>query len=124
VTTKLQGRTMAMITAPATASCFWADPKLIASGELPMFEPEYPDLEGEDLNIPFMNLTKEERAEKSKKFKFGLCCDCDYGLEDEVEFVRCSDAANSGAVMCNECHYYHMDMFERSNDDGEQGGCH
>ena len=105
------------------SSSFWTTPLSIASGEEPIFEPEpeYPDLEDEHLNVPFMNLTKEERAEKSKNFKFGLCCDCDYGLQDELEFI-CSSGANGGAKMCNACHYYHMDLFERSND-GEKGGC-
>ena len=72
-------------------------------------------------HVPFMNLTKEQRAEKSKNFKFGLCCDCDAGLDDKSEFVR--ETRLSGDVkMCNACHNYHMDVFER-NVDGEHGGC-
>ena len=72
-------------------------------------------------HVPFMNLTKEQRAEKSKNFKFGLCCDCDAGLDDKSEFVR--ETRLSGDVkMCNVCHNYHMDVFER-NVGGEHGGC-
>jgi hypothetical protein len=103
------------------SSSFWTTPLSIASGEEPVFEPEHPDLEDERLNIPFMNLTNEQRAEKSKNFKFGLCCDCDYGLQDEIEFVYRS-GANGCAKMCNACHYYHIDLFEKNND-GEHGGC-
>ena len=72
-------------------------------------------------HVPFMNLTKEQRAEKSKNFKFGLCCDCDAGLDDNSDFVR--ETRLSGDVkMCNACHNYHMDVFER-NVGGEHGGC-
>ena len=83
-------------------------------------EPEYPEYE-ECTHVPFMNLTKEQRAEKSKNFKFGLCCDCDAGLDDKSEFV-CQPRPNGSAIMCNACHNYHMDMFER-NIGGEHGGC-
>ena len=72
-------------------------------------------------HVPFMNLTKEQRAEKSKNFKFGLCCDCDAGLDDKSDFVR--ETRLSGDVkMCNACNNYHMDVFER-NIGGEHGGC-
>ena len=75
----------------------------------------------ESTHVPFMNLTKEQRAEKSKNFKFGLCCDCDAGLDDKSEFVH--ETRLSGDVkMCNACHHYHMDVFER-NIGGEHGGC-
>lgn len=101
-------------------SSFWTTPLSIASGEEPVFEPEYPEYE-ESTHVPFMNLTKEQRAEKSKNFKFGLCCDCDAGLYDKSEFVR--QTRLSGDVkMCNACHHYHMDVFERSVG-GEHGGC-
>lgn len=105
---------------PHVSSSFWTTPLSIASGEEPMFEPEYPEYE-ECTHVPFMNLTKEERAEKSKNFMFGLCCDCDAGLDDKFEFVR--QTRLSGDVkMCNACHHYHMDLFERSIG-GEHGGC-
>ena len=106
---------------PRISSSFWTTPLSIASGEEPVFEPEYPEYEECTHHVPFMNLTKEERAEKSKNFKFGLCCDCDAGLDDKLEFVR--QTRLSGDVkMCNACHHYHMDVFERSVG-GEDGGC-
>ena len=72
-------------------------------------------------HVPFMNLTKEQRAEKSKNFKFGLCCDCDAGLDDKSDFVR--ETRLSGDVkMCNACNNYHMDVFEMRVG-GEHGGC-
>jgi hypothetical protein len=105
---------------PRISSSFWTTPLSIASGEEPMFEPEYPEYE-ECTHVPFMNLTKEQRAEKSKNFKFGLCCDCDAGLDDKSEFVR-QTRLNGDVKMCNACHNYHMDVFER-NIGGEHGGC-
>ena len=39
---------------PRISSSFWTTPLSIASGEEPMFEPEYP----ESTHVPFMNLTK------------------------------------------------------------------
>ena len=72
-------------------------------------------------HVPFMNLTKEQRAEKSKNFKFGLCCDCDAGLDDKSDFVR--ETRLSGDVkMCNACHNHHMDVFEMRVG-GKHGGC-
>ncbi len=109
---------------PRVSSSFWTTPLSIASGEEPMFEPEF--LENDECtHVPHMNLTKEQRAEKSKNFKFGLCCDCDYGLQDEFEFV-CQSRRNGCATiytkMCNACHNYHMDLFEKGLV-GEHGGC-
>ena len=112
--------TTAVAPRPRISSSFWTTPLSIASGEEPMFEPEYPEYE-DCTHVPFMNLTKEQRAEKSKNFKFGLCCDCDASLDDKSEFVR--QTRLSGEVkMCNACHNYHMDVFER-NIGGEHGGC-
>ena len=111
----------AAVAAPSRiSSSFWTTPLSIASGQEPVFEPEYPEYE-ECTHVPFMNLTKEQRAEKSKNFKFGLCCDCDAGLDDKSDFVR--ETRISGDVkMCNACNNYHMDMFEKSVG-GEHGGC-
>ena len=113
--------TAAAASTSRVSSSFWTTPLSIASGEEPMFEPEFPEND-ECTHVPHMNLTKEQRAEKSKNFKFGLCCECDYGLQDELEFV-CRIGANGGAKMCNACHNYHMDLFERSNDGEQEGGC-
>ena len=54
-------------------------------------------------HVPFMNLKKDEREKKSTQFKFGLCSDCDAGLDDKSEFV----CTNSG-FMCNACHEYYQ----------------
>jgi len=84
------------------------------------YDVKYPEYE-ECTHVPFMNLTKEQRAEKSKNFKFGLCCDCDAGLDDKSEFVR--ETRVSGDVkMCNACNNYHMDVFEMRVG-GKHGGC-
>jgi len=109
---------------PRISSLFWTTPLSIASGEEPMFEHEYPEYE-EYTHVPFMNLTKEQRAEKSKHFKFGLCCDCDYGLDDKSEFVcqpRRNGCATIYANTCNACYNYHMNLFEKGVG-GEHGGC-
>ena len=104
----------------ATTSYIKDNLKLIACGELPMFFEEEDQVQ--DPRAPFMNLTKEQRAEKSKWFKFGLCCDCDNGLGDKSDFV-CQPRPNGAFVMmCNECNYYHMTEIERFVG-GEHGGC-
>ena len=112
--------TAASAAPPRVSSSFWTTPLSIASGEEPMFEPEFPEND-ECTHVPHMNLTKEQRAEKSKNFNFGLCCECDYGLQDELEFV-CQSRRNGCAKMCNACHNYHMDLFEKGVG-GEHGGC-
>jgi hypothetical protein len=116
--------TAASAAPPRVSSSFWTTPLSIASGEEPMFEPEFPEND-ECTHDPHMNLTKEQRAEKSKNFNFGLCCECDYGLQDELEFV-CQSQRNGCATiyakMCNACHNYHMDLFEKGVG-GEHGGC-
>ena len=66
-------------------------------------------------HVPFMNLTKDERKKKSTQFKFGLCSDCDAGLDDQIEFV----CLNKGAFMCNACH----DYYNRVALTGCGGGC-
>ncbi len=84
----------------------------------------YPEHE-ECTHVPFMNLTKEERKKKSANFKFGLCCDCDYGLDDKSEFV-CQPRRNGSATIytntCNACYNYYMNLFEKGVG-GEHGGC-
>jgi len=114
-----------MTTSPATAASdiiynknnLW----LIACGEIPIIEPDNQE-EYQAPRVPFMNLTKEQRAVKSKRFKFGLCCDCDNGLDDKSDFV-CHPRPNGAFVMmCHDCNYYHMIEFETFVG-GEHGGC-
>jgi hypothetical protein len=92
---------------PCVSSVFWTTPWLIASGDEPVFEPEYeaeyPDYEEhEESSTPVMNRTKEERDKKSTQFKFGLCTNCDTGLSDNGEFV-----GPVGGFVCNACNDYY-----------------
>jgi hypothetical protein len=87
---------------PRISSLFWTTPLSIASGEEPMFEPEYPDHE-----------------ESIANFTFGVCCDCGVGLCDKSEFICCHTGANGHVNACNACHNYHMNL----HIGGEDGGC-
>jgi hypothetical protein len=87
---------------PRVSSVFWTTPLSIASGEEPIFEPEYPDHE-----------------ESSANFTFGVCCDCGVGLYDKNEFICCHTGANGHVNTCNACHNYHMNL----HIGGEDGGC-
>ena len=88
---------------PRVSSVFWTTPWLIASGDEPVFEPEYPDYEEhEESSTPVMNRTKEERDKKSTQFKFGLCTNCDAGLSDNHEFL-----GPIGGFVCNACNDYY-----------------
>ena len=124
--TQTQTQTTATATAtappPCVSSVFWTTPWLIASGDEPVFEPEYPDHE-ESVHVPFMNLTKEQRADKSEQFKFGLCSDCDAGLGDESDFV-CEPSRPTGAFVmrCNAC-YDHYQQVWLKRLDCECAGC-
>jgi len=70
-----------------------------------------------------MNLTKEQRADKSEQFKFGLCSDCDAGLGDESDFV-CEPSRPTGAFVmrCNAC-YDHYQQVWLKRLDCECAGC-
>jgi len=90
----------AAVAAPSRiSSSFWTTPLSIASGEEPVFEPEYP--------------------ESSANFTFGVCCDCGVGLCDKSEFICCHTGANGHVNACNACHNYHMNL----HIGGEDGGC-
>ena len=84
------------------SSSFWTTQLSIASGEEPVFEPEYPDHE-----------------ESIANFTFGVCCDCGVGLCDKSEFICCHTGANGHVNACNACHNYHMNL----HIGGEDGGC-
>jgi hypothetical protein len=114
--------TIAATNASATnGSYISAHLNLIACGDIPMTEPNYEE-EYQAPRAPFMNLTKEERAVKSERFKFGLCCDCDNGLGDKSDFVSHPRPNGAFVMMCNECNYYHITQFETFVG-GEHGGC-
>jgi hypothetical protein len=65
----------------------------------------------DDVHVPFMNLTKDERDKKSTQFKFGLCAHCDAGLDDKSEFVCEPRGLGCSWVMaCNACHDYNQQL--------------
>lgn len=77
----------------------------------------------EHKHVPFMNLTKEERDEKSKLFKFGLCSDCDCGFDDEDDFVRKLRPNAAPLLTCNACSDYYRNLaFMRVGCEEERGG--
>ena len=114
--TQTQTQTAAPEPKPCVSSVFWTTPRLIACGDEPVFEPEYPEHdeheESTHVHVPYMNLTKEQRAEKSNQFKFGLCSDCDAGLGDESDFV-CEPSRPTGAFVmrCEACHDYYQQVW-------------
>ena len=60
-------------------------------------------------HVPFLvNLTEEERDKKSKQFKYGLCSDCDAGLNNESDFVCQPRSKGAVAMMCNTCHQFYQ----------------
>ncbi len=75
-------------------------------------------------HVPFMNLTWAERNKKRHLFKFGLCSDCDAGLDDESEFV-CKPRPNAAPLMtCNACSDYYRNLsYMRVDKQEERGGC-
>lgn len=99
------------------ATTYKWDYQAIACGDKPHHDPEE-DNQDEDFPIgfehqyvPCMNLTKEQRREKSDKFKFGLCCSCDAGLDDKSEFV-CDPRPNGAFVLtCNACDGYNQRLY-------------
>jgi hypothetical protein len=75
--------------------------------------------------VPFMNLTKEQRDAKSAEFKFGLCSNCDAGLDDKSEFVCEPRGGPTGSfvITCNACYAYHQHVAFNRLDYGSNGGC-
>jgi hypothetical protein len=113
--TQTETKTETAAPPPCVSSVFWTTPWLIASGDEPVFEPEYPEHDEEEtahVHVPYMNLTKEQRAEKSNLFQFGLCSDCDAGLDDRSEFV-CEPSRPTGAFVmrCEACHDYYQQVW-------------
>jgi hypothetical protein len=62
------------------------------------------------VHTPFMNLTKEQRDEKSNQFMFGMCAHCDAGLDDESEFVCEPRGLDCWVIACNACHNYYQQL--------------
>ena len=61
-------------------------------------------------HVPFMNLTKDERDQKSDQFKFGMCAHCDAGLDDESDFVCEPRGLDCWVMACNACHNYYQQL--------------
>jgi len=57
-------------------------------------------------HTPGVKLTHEERMVKSDQHKFGLCSDCDAGLDDRADFVVGKHATYT-RLLCNDCSAYY-----------------
>jgi hypothetical protein len=53
-------------------------------------------------HTPGFKLTEEERSKKHDQHKYGLCCDCDTGLDDRADFICVKNG-----LMCNACDAYY-----------------
>lgn len=53
-------------------------------------------------------LTHDERNAKSDQHKFGLCCDCDAGLDDRADFIIGNHATYT-RLLCNDCSAYYAE---------------
>ena len=59
-------------------------------------------------HIPGVKLSIEERNVKSDQHKFGLCCDCDAGLDDRADFIIGNHATYT-RLLCNDCSAYYAE---------------
>jgi hypothetical protein len=58
-------------------------------------------------HTPGIKLTQDQRDAKSEQHKFGLCCDCDAGLDDRADFVLRKHFISR--LVCNDCSEYYTD---------------
>lgn len=58
-------------------------------------------------HVPGSKLTEEERDKICEQHQFGICCDCDAGLDDRSDFVMCQRDHGGYALMCNKCSEYY-----------------
>lgn len=56
-------------------------------------------------HIPGFILTEEERDKKSAKHKFGICIDCDNGLDDRADWI----IVEKKGLLCNACNAYYTE---------------
>lgn len=82
-------------------------------------------------HTPGIKLTQDQRNAKSDQHKFGLCCDCDAGLDDRADFIVGKHAHIAfHRFLCNDCSAYYAEActalrvqrFLAKNDDSE-GDC-
>ena len=58
-------------------------------------------------HTPGIKLTQDQRDAKSEQHKFGLCCDCDAGLDDRADFVLRKHFFTR--LLCNDCSAYYTE---------------
>ena len=58
-------------------------------------------------HTPGIKLTHEECIAKNDQHKFGLCCDCDAGLDDRADFVLRKHFFTR--LLCNDCSAYYTE---------------
>jgi hypothetical protein len=59
-------------------------------------------------HLPGVKLSIEERNRKSDQHQFGLCCDCDAGLDDRADFIIGNHATYT-RLLCNDCSAYYAE---------------
>ena len=59
-------------------------------------------------HTPGIKLTQDQRDVKSDQHKFGLCCDCDAGLDDRADFIIGKHATHT-RLLCNDCSAYYTE---------------
>jgi hypothetical protein len=67
-----------------------------------------PCVVGRPRHTPGVKLTHEERMVKSDQHQFGLCCDCDAGLDDRSDFIIGNHATYT-RLLCNDCSAYYAE---------------
>jgi hypothetical protein len=63
---------------------------------------------GKVRHTPGVKLSFEQRNQKSDQHKFGLCCDCDAGLDDRADFIVGKNATYT-RLLCNNCSAYYAE---------------
>ena len=58
-------------------------------------------------HTPGIKLTQDQRDAKNDQHKFGLCCDCDAGLDDRADFVLRKHFFTR--LLCNDCSAYYAE---------------
>jgi len=59
-------------------------------------------------HLPGVKLSIEERNQKSDQHQFGLCGDCDAGLDDRADFIIGNHATYT-RLLCNNCSAYYAE---------------
>ena len=59
-------------------------------------------------HTPGIKLTHDQRNAKSEQHNFGLCCDCDAGLDDRTDFIIGNNDTHT-RFLCNDCSAYYIE---------------